>query len=109
MERFQAELGQQKASFEGLSDQEREAAIRDLRDRMLPSEDIARLEAPEIQPSEEFLAANERYEELLRAEEKELAGLSLERRAVEMARVEREKREIFRDIVPQEEESSAPG
>ena len=109
MERFQAELRKQKASLEGLSDQEREAAIRVLRDKMLSPEDVRQMDTPEIHAPENLIAADQRYDELLRAEEQRLAGLSLESRAVEMARIEREKREIFRDIVPQEEESSAPG
>jgi hypothetical protein len=104
MVRFQTELMKEKASLEELSHEEREARVRKLRDSILSKEDIGQLGALEIQVPNEYVDASERYDELLEAAGKKLERLSHPERAAEMARLEREKREIFRDLVPQEDE-----
>lgn len=104
MVKFQTELMKEKASLEELPHQEREEKVRQLRDRILGAKEIEMLGAPTIPVSKEFTAAYERYEKLLKASEKELKPLSHAQRAAEMAKIEREKREIFKDLVPQEEE-----
>lgn len=104
MAKFQTELMKEKPSLEKLSHQERETKVQKLRDSILSEEDISRLGAPKISVPKEFMVASERYEKLLKANEKRLKPLSYAERASEMAKIEREKREIFRDLVPQEEE-----
>jgi len=104
MAKFQTELMKEKPSLEELPHQEREEGVQKLRDSILSAEDIKRLGAPAMSVSKEFTAAYERYKELLKAAEKKLKPLSYAERAAEMARMEREKREIFGDLVPQEEE-----
>lgn len=104
MAKFQTELIKEKPSLEKLSYQERETKVQKLRDSILSEEDISRLGAPKIRVPKEFIVASERYEKLLKANEKRLKPLSYAERASEMAKIEREKREIFRDLVPQEEE-----
>lgn len=104
MAKFQTELMKEKPSLEKLSHQERETKVQKLRDSILSKEDISRLGAPKIRVPKEFIVASERYEKLLKANEKRLKPLSHAERASEMAKMEREKREIFRNLVPQEEE-----
>jgi hypothetical protein len=104
MVKFQTELMKQKPSLEELSHQEREARVKKLRDGILSKKDISQLGAPEIQAPKEFVDASKRYDKLLKAAEKKLERLSYAERAAEMAKMEREKREIFRDLVPQEDE-----
>jgi len=107
MAKFQTELIKEKASLEELSDKEREARVLKLRNSILSKKDIRQLVAPKIRAPKEFTVASERYGKLLKAAKPKLKRLSHSKRAAEMAKIEREKREIFRDLVPQEEEYSS--
>jgi len=101
--KFQTELIKEKPSLEKLSHNERETRVMKLRDSILSKDDINRLGAPHIPVPPEFAAAFEQYQRQLQSAEKELEGLSYAQRAAKMAKIEREKRHIFGNFVPQEE------
>lgn len=108
MVKFEIELKKQKASLEELPIKEQEERVKKLRDSILSAEDIKRFPPPKVTVPKEFTAALERYEGLLKEAEKKLEPLSLAERAAEMAKMEHQKREIFGNLVPQEEDSPTP-
>lgn len=104
MAKFQTELIKEKASLEELPHKEREARVLKLRNSILSKKDILQLVAPKIRAPKPFVTACAQYDKILRAAQPKLKRLSHAKRAVEMAKIEREKREIFRGLAPQEEE-----
>lgn len=103
MAKFQIELMQTKRSLEQLSHEEKEAEIRKFRDKILTKEEIDQLAAPRITIPKKYVAASGRYDKLLEANEDRLKRLSHAKRDIEMAKLEKEKKQIFKNLVPQED------
>lgn len=108
MGQFQKELARNKDAWEELAPDEREENIKRLRDKILGPDDIEQMQAPTIRPPKDFASAQERYERVLKENEKRLSDLPPGRRMAEMEKLAREKSEIFKGLVPLHEDWSAP-